>query len=325
MARQLWEWLAQRFPEARLTPDANVQLDLGVDSLEWLNLTLEMRERTGADLDEEAIGRIETVRDLLREAAEAEPATGTGKDLRQQLQQPEAALNDQQRQSLQPPGALTHSFGALLFSVDRLAMRWAFRLTVRGREHLPQQGPFVLTPNHVSRLDPLAIAAALPRQHLEHTYWGGWTDIMFTNPLMRLVSRATGVVPIDPRRGPLSSLAFGAAALKSGHNLVWFPEGALSPTGELQRFQPGIGLLLGAQRVPTVPVWIKGTYEALPRDQWRPRLCPLVITFGDPIGPEELQQQGEGEQPHERIAAALHERVAALGRAEAVHTPRPHS
>jgi long-chain acyl-CoA synthetase len=213
----------------------------------------------------------------------------------------------------------------VLFGLDRLLMRGAFRLTVRGLAHLPEQGPFILTPNHVSLLDPLAIAAALPGQHLGRTYWGGWTGIMFTNLLMRLVSRATGVVPIDPRRGPLSSLAFGAAALKGGHNLVWFPEGERSRSGELQRFRPGIGLVLGAQRVPAVPVWIAGSYEALPRGKWWPRLRPIVVTFGEPVGPEELQGQGAGDRPHECIAAALHDRVAALGRAGAAKISHPDS
>jgi long-subunit acyl-CoA synthetase (AMP-forming) len=50
-AQRVWEWLARRFPNVRLTPDAHVRLDLGVDSLAWLNLTLEIRECAGVDLD----------------------------------------------------------------------------------------------------------------------------------------------------------------------------------------------------------------------------------------------------------------------------------
>jgi long-chain acyl-CoA synthetase len=312
-ARQVWDWLAQRFTDVRLTPDAHMQLDLGVDSLAWLNLTLEIRERTGAELDEEAIGRVETVRDLLRETAEAEQAAGAGHDLPRQLQQPDELLNDRQRQALAPPGPLTRTIGKLLFGLARVLMRWVFRLEVRGQAHLPRQGPFVLTPNHSSFLDPLAVAAALPEQLLRHTYWGGWTGIMFTNPLMRLASRATGVVPIDPQRGPLSSLAFGAAVVQRGHILVWFPEGERSRSGLLQRFRPGIGLVLGAQQVPVVPVSIAGAYEALPRGQWWPRLHPITVAFGEPVDPQTLQRQGEGDQPHQRIAAALYDRVAALG------------
>jgi long-chain acyl-CoA synthetase len=136
---------------------------------------------------------------------------------------------------------------------------------------------------------------------------------MFTNPLMRLVSRATRVIPIDPQRGPLSSLAFGVAALERGYTLVWFPEGGLSRTGRLQRFRPGIGLMLRVQHVPVVPVWISGSQKALPPDQWRLRRHPIQITFGQPLDTEVVQRLGAGDPTPERIAAVLRDCVAALG------------
>jgi len=70
-AKQVWNLLVQRYAAKRLSPGASPQLDLGIDSLEWLNLTLEIRRRAGVELSEQAIGRIATVRDLLREVSEA--------------------------------------------------------------------------------------------------------------------------------------------------------------------------------------------------------------------------------------------------------------
>jgi long-chain acyl-CoA synthetase len=77
-AQRLWEWLASRFPRIRLTPNSHLQLDLGVDSLAWLTLTLEIRTAVGVDLDDDAISRIEVVRDLLREAVTAQHTTHAG-------------------------------------------------------------------------------------------------------------------------------------------------------------------------------------------------------------------------------------------------------
>lgn len=306
-AKQVWDWLIERFSNVRLTPDSNVQLDLGIDSLEWLTLTLEIRERMGIDLNEESIGRIQILRDLLREASEVGKKTSDGRDPFEQLQDPEHLLDDQQRRWLKPAGAVGRSLGAALFTLNRLLMRWAFHVEVEGLKHLPKQPPFLITPNHVSLLDPLAIAAALPDHILEHTYWAGWVGIMFRNRLMRLISHATHVVPIDPFRGPLASLAVGAAVLARGGSLVWFSEGERSWNGTLQPFQLGIGVLLRAQPVPAVPVWIAGTYEALPRGTRWPHLHPITVTFGEPLIPEDLEAQ-----PTPRIAKALHERVAAL-------------
>ena len=147
----------ERFPERRLTPQTNLQLDLGVDSLAWLNLTLEIREYTSVDLDEEAIGRIETVRDLLQEAGEAEQAQDGGQSPLVRLQQPEALLNDQQRQWLQPPGWWGRAFGSLLLSLDCYLLRWLYRLEVKGYEQLPQDGPLVCTPNMVHFLRRAAV------------------------------------------------------------------------------------------------------------------------------------------------------------------------
>src|SRR5437762_11446978 len=76
-AQSVWELLAQRYRGKRLTPDTSPQFDLGIDSLEWLNLTLEIGEASGVELTDDAIAGIETVRDLLREVTEG----GEGKAL----------------------------------------------------------------------------------------------------------------------------------------------------------------------------------------------------------------------------------------------------
>ena len=146
------------------------------------------------------------------------------------------------------------------------------------------------------------------------TYWAGWTGVAFRNAFARFGSRLSRVVPIDPERGVVSSLAFCAAVLRRGNNLVLFPEGERSASGRLLPFRPGIGILLHRIPVPVIPVFIHGSYDALPVDRTLPRLKRITVVFGKPLDPRELEQQGVGAEPHERIAQALHERVAALGR-----------
>lgn len=100
--------------------------------------------------------------------------------------------------------------------------------------------------------------------------------------------------------------------LKSGKNLIWFPEGHRSPTGELQPFKPGIGMLLDRYPVPVVPVFIHGTREAMPPGTAWMRPRKVTIIFGEPLDPHELEQHGEGEQPQSRIVQALHEHLAQM-------------
>jgi long-chain acyl-CoA synthetase len=312
-ARAVWDGLARRYPAARLTPDTHLELDLGIDSLGWLELTFDLRERIGRDLDEQVIARVERVRDLLQEAAAAGPSTAAAADLATSLAHPGDLLDERERRWLVPPGSLTRALGALTLGLARLVIPPVFRLDVRGREHLPAKGAFVLTPNHASLLDAPALAAALPRDLLRRTWWGGWTGIMFANPAARLLSRATRVVPVDPRRGPLASLAFGAALLRQGQVVVWFPEGERSASGRLGQFRPGVGLLLDACQVPAVPAWIAGSHAALPRGAWWPRRAPIRVMFGPAVAPDVLAGEGTGDEAHLRVAAALRNRVAALG------------
>jgi long-chain acyl-CoA synthetase len=303
----VWKLLTDRYPDRRLAPETSMQLDLDIDSLGWVNLTLEIGEKTGVEVGEEAIENFDTVRDLLREVA-----SGVGGTTRRfsPFERPEEVLDDRQRRWLKPLGPARSAMARSMFALNRIMMRGPFRLRVEGLENLPDEGPYIIAPNHVSYLDAFALAAALDSSVLRRTYWAGWTGAAFGNPLTRLVSRLAQVVPIDTGRAGLSSLAFGAAVLRRGQNLVWFAEGERSPTGSLQAFKPGVGMLLSYYAVSVVPVFIRGTYEAMPRGKSLRRLEQITVTFGEPFDPRSVS---ESARHQEHIVEAVRERVAELG------------
>ena len=310
-ARTVWEWMAQHYADRRLTPDSNPQLDLGVDSMEWLNLTMEIGARTGVELGDEAIGRVDSVRDLLREVAEASPTGGTAPSAIA-LEEPLRVLSEHQRRWLQPQGPLRTLASDALYGANRRIMRRYFRIQAEGLEHVPADGPFLLTPNHVSYLDPFVVAAALDATRQRHLFWAGWTGAAFQSPLTRFGSRLVRTVPIDPYRAIISSLAFGAAVLESGHALVWFPEGGRSPDGHLQPLKPGIGMLLEHFEVPVVPVVIVGSFDALPVGARWPRRRTVRVVFGEPVSARTLEEEGAGETRRARIVNGLAQRLLTL-------------
>ncbi len=302
-AKALWDWLVDRHKGTALTLDTSPQLDLGVDSLEWVNLTLQIEDRFGLRLTEAAVARVVSLRDLLREAL----AAGE----RRAPAEPAATAAEASRW-LSPRGTAAIVLGLVFYCLNWAVMRGLFRLRVYGRNRLPRRGPYLLAPNHASYLDPFVVAAALPWRHLRHTYWAGWTGRLFTGRFMRLFSRAAQVIPVDPDRSPAASLALAADVLARGQSLVWFPEGRRTPDGRLLPFLSGVGLLLEKSGVAAVPVHIAGTFDAYPWFRSFPRLKALSVTFGAPRSPASLAAAGRGDTAPARAATALHDAVAAL-------------
>ena len=302
-AAAVWGSLKQRFPDQTLQLDTSPQIDLGIDSLGWVELTLALERDLGFVLKESDIARIVNLRDLLREVTEA-PKAGAGTE--------PASAEAPWLAPLGPFLTLLRGLGELLL---RLVMWSVFDLRVEGVELRSFEAPMLICPNHVSYLDPFAIGAALPKGLVRHTCWGGWTGVAFTSRLRRVFSRAARIIPIDPDRAVASALAMAGLTLEHGWNLVWFPEGARSPDGTLQRFLPGVGALVEKHSVPIVPVYIDGTFSAWPIDRKFPRRHRVTVRFGKPIRLESATIATEGRIRDEEIAAAIRAGVAALAKA----------
>ncbi|HXZ46989.1 MAG TPA: 1-acyl-sn-glycerol-3-phosphate acyltransferase, partial [Pseudolabrys sp.] len=308
-AAALWSLLGEKFKQVTLTPDSSLQLDLGLDSLGWLALALEIEHRLAVRLDDAAVNRILTVRDLLREAAAAgkgEPAA-TGPSL----------LDSRW---LKPRGPLLRVTGAVIHLGNRLVLRLAFRLRVEGAEKLPSAGPCIIAANHVSFLDPAALAAALPWRMLRQVYWPADRILLFSNPVNRLLCRAMCIFPVD-QRSPANVLASATDVMNQGHMLVWFPEGWRSPTKTMLPFQPGIGRVVEETGASVVPAYVDGTFESLPRGQALPRLARITISFGPALSSASLRD-GRPAGEWQAIANSLREHIEALGRAAARNADR---
>lgn len=303
------DWLKKKFPDEQITLATSPQLDLNIDSLEWMTLTLELVEQTGVELSAEAISKVSTVRELLTEIVSS---GNEGEAASSPLEDPDHYLNDRQREFLKPLTAGQEAVAHNLYRLSRLLMR-PFKVTAIGYDRLTAK-QYVFIPNHTSYIDAFAIAAALPLARLKETQWAGWTGIAFGNPVFSFLSRLARVFPIEPKKALFASLALGVSVLKAGSNLVWFPEGERTLDGQLLPFKHGIGLLLAKSDVLVVPVYLDGTREALPPGAYIPRAHPIKVIFGEPVKPEQLAKEGNGKDAAERIANALHDRVFALSK-----------
>jgi long-chain acyl-CoA synthetase len=297
----IWEWLGRRFPDTELTLDTSPQLDLGVDSLGWMGLSLEIEDRFGLSLSDQQIARIMTLRDLVQELENAETTGSTRRN-----------LSPEQARFLRPPNLFQKLAGSALYGLFWLGMRLFFRLQIVGQRNLPNVGPFIIAPNHASWLDPVVVAASLSYAQARQVRFAGWTGLMFDNVISRSFSWAARVFPVNPDRAAAASLVLARAVLDQGSILVWFPEGRRTQTGALQPFQPGIGALIQGNDIPVVPTYISGSYAAAPTGRIWPHLTKLKICFGAPQTAGNLAESvGEGATA-QNISNALYEVVSNL-------------
>jgi long-chain acyl-CoA synthetase len=298
-ARTAWEVLGARFPGQPLAAHTDLRLDLGVDSIGWVALTLALEER-GIYLPESALETVHTVEDFLA-AVSRESGTGSGND--PALPRLDAAA----LATLRGTPTWTHPLRALLYATAAGAARTLWRLRVEAQAPLPE-GACVIAPNHASYLDAPALAVALGWRALGRTRFTGWAGVMGASAAMRALSRIAGVLVMDPEHRPAAAFAAAGAALDAGYRLVWFPEGRRSPDGRLQPLRPGMSLLLARHPVPVVPVWIAGAHAALPPGARLPRLVPITVRIGAP-----LPAAAPG-TPVEEISAAVERALRTLAR-----------
>jgi long-chain acyl-CoA synthetase len=299
-AREVWAVLTRRYADKPLSPESNPALDLGIDSLEWVTLGLEIEGASGIRLTEEEMAGFASIRELLLRAAEGPkeaPSPPSGAEV--------AAL-------IRPPPPALRPVRHLAWLAARGTARGLFSLTATGVEHVPASGPFVIVCNHVSDLDPGLVATALPRAIAWRLWFSGTTDRLFRGPVSRGAARALQIFPVDDRQ-PARAVATARAVLARGEALLWFPESWRSPDGAIQRFLPGIGLILDGLEVPVVPARVFGAFEAMPRNRRLPRRHPVRVVFGAPLSPAALAEGAEGAARAPRIAERLQQAVAALG------------
>ena len=285
-------WLQARYPDAAMGPDTALQLDLGIDSLAWVELGMEVERQFGVHLSEAAVARVATLRDLVREVEAAPPVETDGARA-----DPEAAL---------APRAAPHRVaGFLLHLLNWAVFKLLLRLKVEGLDRVPRSGATLIAPNHLSDLDGFLVAAALGYDRMTRTWFGGDALRLFGSPVRRFLARAARIFPIDDRAAG-GAIATGRAVLARGQALGWFPEGWRSPDGTVQRFLPGvIEVLRAAPDAQVVPARVFGTFEVLPRDRRWPRLKPVRIVFGAPIAAKALLDGTDAAGAAERLRAAV--------------------
>jgi len=167
----------------------------------------------------------------------------------------------------------------MVYTIAWYLCRWIarafFALEIKGAEHVPEAGPVILAPNHVSYVDPVLIAISVRRP----VHFMAKKEL-FRNRVVAWFLRALQGFPITRERVDPSSVKHTLCLLAAGHVVVIFPEGTRGDGQTLGPAKSGIGVVAARSGASVVPVFHWGSERILPRGARWFRRAPLRIRFG---------------------------------------------
>jgi long-chain acyl-CoA synthetase len=207
----------------------------------------------------------------------------------------------------------------ILAGIATLGFACRFQWTAEGTSALLDgDGPTILAANHASHADTAAILGTLPRPIRRRTCVAAALDVFGPNGETRtirafrreclqvIVAAGFHAFAFDRSGPPLRSLRTAVDLVRGGWNLLLYPEGTRSRTGELGEFKAGVGVLARVTQRPVVPVNVAGGTSILPCGATVPRSGHAHVRFGEPI------RISRGESGH-AFADRVRQRVRELG------------
>lgn len=281
----------ERFAPGRTIVPATTIDELGLSSLERVELMMALEETMQVTIDESRFAAATTVADfqaLTRplDAGDAAAAVVASEPIDFPSWNRAAPVRALRRASL-PTWILPLA-------------RMYVSLEVEGLEHLDHAlGPVIFAANHQSHLDaPMILQALPPRWRYRvapamakeffqaHFYPDGFSfTARLTSSLnYYLASAFFNAFPLPQREtGTRQTLRYIGDLIGHGYSVLIFPEGRRTDDGEINRFKPGVGMIAARLGVPVVPVRLHGLDRILHHTWKTPVRGSARVTFGPPM------------------------------------------
>ena len=194
---------------------------------------------------------------------------------------------------------------AVLYTLLGPVVRLLFPARVEGLEHVPDSG-VLFCPNHTSDVDPLVIAAILPVNSRLH-FMGKME--LFQNPVLNWFFRKLGGFPVDRGGTDIQAVKTAIQVLKSGDNLMIFPEGTVirdgigHADGLPAHAKAGVAMIGIRTGATIIPVFVSQGKKLFHRTR---------VVFGKPYVPVYSGRKGTSEEM-QKIADEILAEAYALG------------
>jgi len=276
-----------------ITPSSHLELDLHLDSLNYIELFTFIEKSFAVYIDEAQFSQMLIMNELCLYVNEKKQKI-TITDINWKT-----ILNEKIDFSIICSPMPIMIYKTLFFPLYKLY----FSLKVSGSENFPKQ-PCIIAPSHQSMIDGFILAAALPYDVLKKTFFLAF-EMVFGTKIMRPIVQNSQTILIDVNKDLKISMQKSTVPLKNGQNLVVFPEGARSRDRELLEFKKFFAILSVELNIPVVPVVLDGTFEVMPAGKLFPRPSPVIIKYLEPIYPKGLSYDDLAA----KVKEAIHEEM----------------
>ncbi|MCK4874302.1 MAG: 1-acyl-sn-glycerol-3-phosphate acyltransferase [Sulfurimonas sp.] len=262
--------------DSEVSIDSHLELDIGLDSLNYVELFTFIEQSFGVEIDEVIFSKIMVVEELYKyiknNQTHIDPVTVKWEEI----------LDEEIDEKLVYSPFIMSIYKSFMLPIFRLY----FRLEVIGKENIPSY-PCIIAPSHQSMLDGFLIEATLPYKVLKKSFFLAYKQV-FGRSILEPISKHGQSILIDANEHLRHTIQYTSLPLKEGNNLVIFPEGARSRDRKLLEFRPFFAMLSKTFNIPVVPVVIDGSFEALGTGKLFPRPKKIRVTYLKPINPEGL-------------------------------------
>lgn len=255
-----------------VSPKDHIEIDLGMDSLDKVELLSFLDKTFGVKIAEKELSKYLAVERLMELVSSSSVYKSENIDWNVILKAQEESISLEYKDDILTYGSLVLKYFFKLY----------FRLQVEGLLNLPKNPPFIIASNHASYLDGFLIASSLPKHIIKNTYFIGAKEY-FEGKIGEFLAKHFHVIPVDTQSNVKDTLIASSNMLKEGKNLIVFPEGARTRNGKLLPFKKGVAILSKELKVPIVPTAIKGSYESMKIGDFFPKPKKIILRFGWPL------------------------------------------
>lgn len=258
-------------------PTAHLELDLGLDSLEVVELLTFIESTFGVKIDEKTLVEHATIKDLAEYVANGS----------KEVTHSNVKWKDLLTADVDTTGfPKSNTIGKIVKAVLKLVFTFYIRMDKKGLKNIENKEPVIFVGNHQSFLDGFIVNQSLPNRVLDRTCFFAKSK-HFQKGYMKFMGENSNIILVDINKNLVNSMQLLGKAFKMGYNIVIFPEGTRTRDGKMGTFKKFFAILSKELNVPVVPFVIDGAYDLYPPSAKYPHSGKLSVKFLEKVYPDE--------------------------------------